>query len=183
MRLAFATGGNGEFANNGKLPWGKTIKEDMIHFTRFCEEKVLIMGYKTWLSMPDATKIKYKMLVLFNRKDDVYHSFTGLRFVLNNNQEFISFLEFLRDCEEGLDHKTEYCVVGGAGFVELSLQNLDVFDQVLYTNVLRNDGNKFQSDRNITMSLIDNIDNTYEYRDVSSYDNDGYKVVVTQFER
>lgn len=181
MRLAFATGTQGEFAYRGQLPWGKPIKEDMKHFSSFCRDKVLIMGYKTWLSMPPSTKEKYKMLVVFNRRDDTYDNFSGLRFVVDSPNQFIAFIEFLKECEEGLDNKTEYCLVGGAGFVDAALQNLDVFDRVLYTKVSSVKDRKFKYDRLINPSLLENPDVKYSNQTVSLYELDDYTVTCTEY--
>ena len=179
MRLAFATGNYGEFSLNGGLPWGKPIKEDMEHFKAFCAGKVLIMGYKTWLSMPDSTKEKYKMLVLFTRKDENYFNFEGLKFFIDNKSQLISFLEFLKECEEGLDTQTEYCLIGGTMNVETALINLEVFDSVLYTRVSKNDDSMFPNSTSINEPLLGNPDVHYKMQEPFFYEKGDMTVNVT----
>lgn len=89
MKLIFATGPNYEFSNNGGLPWGKTIKEDMTSYVEFTKNCTKLMGYKTWISLPEKTKEKYKdsTITLFSREDNNYYSFqsTNKAFVLPSN--------------------------------------------------------------------------------------------------
>lgn len=182
MRLAFATGSYGEFSFNGGLPWGKPIKEDMDHFKRFCHNKTLIMGYKTWVSMPEVTKQKYKMLVIFNRKDKTYDEFKGLKILLTDDSQFVSFLEFLGDCEDGLDKDMEYCLIGGTHNVEVALEHLDLFDAVLYTQVRKTFGEEFECSSRINPSLLVLPDTRFKTQDPYFYRTNNYDVSVTVFE-
>lgn len=181
MKLAFATGINGEFSNNGELPWGIPIKEDMNHFVNFCANKVMVMGYKTWVSLPKSVQEKYKTLVIFTRKDDTYYNFKGLKFVVENMSQFASFIEFLGQCEDGLDKNTEYCVIGGAGIVENCLQNLELFDSVLHTLVDPRDG-ELPHTQAIHTDLITNLDTSFKNQQPFFYDNESYSITVTIYE-
>lgn len=182
MRLAFATGINGEFANNGSLPWGVPIKEDMNHFVKFCANKVMVMGYKTWLSLPETVQKKYKTLVVFTRKDDTYYNFKGLKFIVENMSQFESFIEFLSQCEDGLDQKTEYCVIGGAGIVESSLKHLEIFDAVLHTLVDPKE-DELPHTQTISNSLITRLDTSFKNQDPFFYENDNFSITVTEYYR
>jgi len=182
MRLAFATGMNGEFSYNGELPWGTPIKEDMNHFVKFCAGKVLIMGYKTWKSLPEKVREKYKTLVVFTRKDDTYHNFEGLKFIVEDMSQFTSFIEFLSQCEEGLDQKTEYCVIGGAGIVEACLKNLENFDAVLHTLVDPKE-NQLPHTQAISNTLITHLDTLFKRQDPYFYENESFAITVTEYYR
>ena len=180
MRLAFATGINGEFSNNGELPWGAPIKEDMKHFVSFCSNKVMVMGYLTWMSLPKSVKEKYKTLVVFTRKDKTYEEFKGLKFIVENLNQFITFIDFLKQCEEGLDQQTEYCVIGGAGIVEHSLQHLDLFDNVLHT-LVDPKNEPLPSTQKIASSLVTRLDTSFKYQEPFFYENDDYNITVTEY--
>jgi dihydrofolate reductase len=140
------------------------------------------MGYKTWLSMPESTKEKYKMIVLFNRKDNNYFKFKGLRFYIENQTQLISFLEFLKECEDGLGYKTEHCLIGGASYVESALRNLDIFDSVLYTRITKNDKEDFQCSTRVNDTLLGNPDTHFKTQDVSFYENNDKTLDITIYE-
>lgn len=52
--LIFARGTNGAFGLKNKLPW--KIKEDMQHFAEATKGSAIIMGRKTWESLPPDTR-------------------------------------------------------------------------------------------------------------------------------
>jgi len=182
MRLAFATGIHGEFANNGSLPWGTPIKEDMNHFVKFCAGKTMVMGYKTWLSLPESVQQKYKCLVIFTRKDDTYYNFKGLKFFIENEEQFISFIDFLSQCEDGLDNSTEYCVIGGAELVKTCLKNLEHFDKALHTLVNPKEGS-LPATQTVASVFVNKMDIDFKYQDPFIYDNENYLITVTEYHR
>jgi dihydrofolate reductase len=50
IKCIFATGSQGEFGKNGKLPWDY-IKSDFEHFARYTKNSVVVMGVFTWESL------------------------------------------------------------------------------------------------------------------------------------
>ena len=51
IKLIIATGANYEIGQNGKLPWGY-IKEDMEYFKEKTKGSIVVMGRKTYESLP-----------------------------------------------------------------------------------------------------------------------------------
>jgi len=51
MNIIVAHDLQGVIGNKGKLPWH--LKEDLAHFSSLTTNNVVIMGYQTWLSLPD----------------------------------------------------------------------------------------------------------------------------------
>lgn len=52
--LIAAIGKRGELGNGNRLPWGKPISADMKHFRELTLRKTVVMGRKTWESIPEA---------------------------------------------------------------------------------------------------------------------------------
>lgn len=50
IKCIFATGSQGEFGKNGKLPW-YYIKGDFAHFAKYTKNSVVVMGVFTWESL------------------------------------------------------------------------------------------------------------------------------------
>lgn len=54
--LVAAVGKNRELGNGNRLPWGKPIPADMKHFRELTLGKTVVMGRKTWDSIPPLFK-------------------------------------------------------------------------------------------------------------------------------
>lgn len=52
--LVVAMGKRGELGNGSRLPWGKPIPADMRNFRELTQRKTVVMGRKTWESIPSA---------------------------------------------------------------------------------------------------------------------------------
>lgn len=52
IKMIFAVGPNNEFGAGNELPW-KHVREDMLHFMKYTEGSIVIMGRKTWESLPE----------------------------------------------------------------------------------------------------------------------------------
>lgn len=52
IKLVFATGEGGEFSYDGGLPWGGTNGKDMEYFKKVTSDCILVMGRKTFESLP-----------------------------------------------------------------------------------------------------------------------------------
>ena len=55
LSIVVAVGPNGEIGQGGQLPWPR-LKHDMKWFTKVTAGKVVIMGRKTWESLPEDKK-------------------------------------------------------------------------------------------------------------------------------
>lgn len=49
--VVLAVGFGGAIGSNGKLPWGRTLKQDLVRFKRLTAGGTLLMGRKTWESI------------------------------------------------------------------------------------------------------------------------------------
>lgn len=175
MRLAFATGNNGEFSLNGGLPWGAPIKEDMKHFVDFCEDKVMVMGYKTWVSLPQIVKNKYECLVVFQREDQTFTDHEGAKVYVPDDEFLVKYLGLLNQRENGMD-SPEFCVIGGTAIVDTCLSNLELFDSVLHTVVTPSI--PFQSSSRISMDKTKLYSSRFADKEVYVYNTHDYIVEV-----
>lgn len=181
MKLAFATGPNGEFSYNNGLPWGKPIKEDMQHFVNFTSGTKLIMGYNTWTSLPSKVQEKYHdAIVIFSRKDQNYHDFNPSgRIYCNNMHEFISHMNVFREFERS-PVDVEYCIIGGVGYIHASLiEDVPVTD-VLYTSVTPNNGS-FPCDSVLEQRALDALGSKFQLDTEIPYVTSDYNITVNYY--
>ena len=75
IHLSWAQDSNGGIGANGKLPWH--VAEDLINFKSLTINSTVIMGRKTWESLPIKPLPKRNNIVLSSKKQDnveTYHS-------------------------------------------------------------------------------------------------------------
>lgn len=179
MKLAFAVGTEGQFSLDGGLPWGEPIKEDMKHYVEFTKNCVMLMGYKTWMSLPAKTKDKYKQngcIVLFTKENDTSRNFSECSsLVLNQRGVNLSFFASSKH-----KYEQDYCLIGGKGLIEEALENIHLFDEVLYTVV-----NKDFKDADYTYISTGHTNqlNKMVADQVFEYYNTDYDITVFNFVR
>lgn len=123
LHLIYAVAHNGVIGNKGKMPW--CLPEDLAHFKHHTMGHAVIMGRKTWESLP----IKYRPLpgrtniVLTNQKD--WDPYSSEVIVVN------SLLEALFEAGPVKKHSKAF-VIGGA---ELLKQSLPIADSVILTEI------------------------------------------------
>jgi dihydrofolate reductase len=99
MKLILACDIDGGIGLNGKLPWDN-IKGDLPRFKRLTEGQVIIMGRKTWESLPTKP--------LPNR----------LNFVVSSNHIELPHGAILVNDTEHFSHFKNAWLIGGASLVE-----------------------------------------------------------------
>ena len=72
IKAIYAIDTDGGFANKGKLPWGK-IKSEMQHFMEMTKGQVVVMGHKTWQSLP-VRPLFFRTNVVVSRLKVVRHA-------------------------------------------------------------------------------------------------------------
>ena len=102
---------NGVIGRDGKLPW--RLKSDMAIFRAITMGKPVIMGRKTWDSLPKRPLIGRTNIVL--SRDG---SFEPKQCVVC--EDFADAVSIAREQAEE-DERDEYCVIGGASLFELAL--------------------------------------------------------------
>jgi dihydrofolate reductase len=76
MDAIFASGLNGEFGFEGRLPWDH-IPEDMKFFKETTMGKVLVCGKNTYESLQVLPPLKGRTLELVSRRDDIFEGNTS----------------------------------------------------------------------------------------------------------
>ncbi len=127
ITLIAALAQNNCIGKNGKLPWH--IPEDMVHFKELTTGKIVLMGRKTWESIPE------KFRPLPNRKNIV---------ITRQENYFVpSDVEVYTNIEDVLQKYAaeEIMVIGGA---EIYKQTIDTADVLEITHVKESvDGDAF----------------------------------------
>ena len=102
---------NGVIGRNGHLPW--RLKTDMANFRAVTMGKPVIMGRKTWESLPKRPLVGRTNIVL--SRDG---SFEPAQAVVC--EDFIEAVAIAREQAQE-DGASEFCVIGGASLFELAL--------------------------------------------------------------
>lgn len=132
--IIFATNKHRVFGVNNTIPWH--CPQDLRHFNRITTdpfvENVLVMGRKTFESLPK--KLEDRIHVVLSRNP-----------VNNADYSFTSFEEFINQSDKFITNDQKIFLIGGAGLIE------EVFNKYLYSGIIDN----------IYYSEVQN-DNTYE---------------------
>ena len=133
VKVIFATGSNGEFSNpeTGELPWGsKPLKGDSLHFQNYTRGKVLIMGRKTFESLPSRLEDRIHV-VLSNDEDAPLLTQDGQEpdysFSSGTLPEYIEELREMVD-----DLSVDFVVIGG---YQLIREACKIADEISLTTV------------------------------------------------
>ncbi len=117
IALIAALSENSCIGKNGTLPWH--IPEDMEHFRKLTNGKTIIMGRKTWESIPE----KYRPLP--HRKNIII--------TRNTDYSVPEGVTIYHSIEEALEHETgEIMIIGGG---ELYAQSIEKADTLYITHV------------------------------------------------
>lgn len=93
MEAIFASGLNGEFGFEGRLPW-EHIPEDMKFFKETTMGKVLVCGKNTYESLPP---LKGRTLELVSRRDDIFKGDTSQRIIIGGTS--LLTVDNLKKCD------------------------------------------------------------------------------------
>lgn len=110
---------NGALGKEGKLPW--KIKEDLAYFQQKTDGHIVIMGRKTFESIPKV--LENRTVIILTTQED-YHVRTANHFVMHSVAEVIKFLH-----EKDADH---VYICGGGKIYE---QFIGYADFLLLTRV------------------------------------------------
>ena len=102
---------NGVIGRNGHLPW--RLKTDMANFRAVTMGKPVIMGRKTWESLPKRPLVGRTNIVL--SRDGSFEPKTAVVC-----DDFADAVSIARE-QAAEDGAAEYCVIGGASLFELAL--------------------------------------------------------------
>lgn len=112
---------NGVIGNNGALPWPR-IDEDMAWFRTHTKGHIILMGRKTWDSLPDKPLPNRKNVILTRSSLDVDPTVS----LWGNADDIATYGK-----DWGYDSK-ELFIIGGA---EIYRQTLPLVDTIYLTNV------------------------------------------------
>lgn len=118
MKAIVAMAENRAIGKNGELPW-KPIKEDFKWFKEFTTSKILVVGNKTFDTLP---VLKNRNLIVLtgsaNGYEDVYDPFNNMAFCYRNREDILHLDNY---------HKGDLVVIGGAKTYEVFLPYITEF--------------------------------------------------------
>ena len=118
LALIYARAANGAIGKDGSMPWH--LPEDLAHFKRLTSGCPVIMGRKTWDSLPERFRpLPGRRNIVITRQED---------WSQNGVQRAASLHEALQMCE----HDARVWVIGGA---QIYTQALPLADRVEVTEI------------------------------------------------
>jgi dihydrofolate reductase len=118
VHLIYARARNGVIGKDGVMPWH--LPEDLAHFKRITLNHPVIMGRRTWDSIPARFRpLPGRANIVVTRQTD-WHE--------NGAQRASSLREALQKCE----HEAQAWVIGGA---QIYAQALPLADEVVVTEI------------------------------------------------
>lgn len=178
IKLAFACGYNGEFGNGDTLPWGKPFKQDMEAFKKFTEDCVLVMGRKTFESLP--CKLRGLKHIVFSTKDaEQIECKSKQNPDMTLSGDVPSLVKELASvCGKPV------CVIGGAEIIEILATEYELIDEVLCTIVYKepvHPYNDLKCDTYININtdeVYDSLLDGFNYSETKRYQLD-YKTILS----
>ena len=107
-----ATAQNLAIGKNGKLPWH--YKADLRFFKQTTVRQAVVMGWKTWASLPKA--LPERLNIVLSRKEQIENQPEVL--LMRSREEVFALKKYL-NCD--------LCIVGGAGIYELFKNDIDIW--------------------------------------------------------
>jgi len=149
IKVIFAVGDRGEFGYKGQLPWDH-CKVDMLHFMKYTKGCTVVMGRKTYESLPLSGLPNREIVVMTNNRDKVRD-----RNLPCISTEFLSgggrsFPDFLVEWQEnGLGG--DLIVIGGPSLI---LDALKVADEVSLSFIHKDTPEPFDHDTFMDMGIL-----------------------------
>jgi dihydrofolate reductase len=134
VELIAAVGPRWELGLDGGMPWGR-IKGDLAHFARVTKGKAVVMGRKTWESLPDAHRpLKGRTNVVISRAN-----YSELRDAIMSEsvQVVPSLTGVMRRLPEIEDAALRGVVIIGGGEVYRAALVADLVD-VIHLSIIHN---------------------------------------------
>jgi dihydrofolate reductase len=119
MKAIFATASNGGFGYKGRLPW-PNIKEDLQMFKKLTLNNYVIMGYKTFSTIPNLPN---RTRVVISRND-----IEGEITLIKNEKIFENLIKFEKE-----SLPKECFLIGGSSI--LSPKYLEICSEIYHTSV------------------------------------------------
>jgi len=82
IHLIWAQDNNGGIGKNNKLPWH--ISEDLINFKKLTLDNTIVMGRKTWDSLPNKPLPNRRNIILSSKKLDTIESYASIEACLES---------------------------------------------------------------------------------------------------
>lgn len=142
---------------DGVMPWGEKpfCPEDAKHFSQYTQDSILVMGSKTWLSLPYKLPCRFHA-VLTNREDlaSLQHKDKNGHIV---HPDIYYHMEIRRVLEEIIENGLgpydyeKVCIIGGATiYKEVFETCADLIDEISITSIDK----KFEYDAYLTHDSI-----------------------------
>lgn len=109
-------------AKNGRIPWKCSL--DMNFFRNMTLDNIVIMGYSTFLSLPNRPLVN-RINIVLTRKDVSNFIMTDNLLFVNNIQEIFIYLH-TRNCSDLSPNKNIF-IIGGKQIYELFYPYIETF--------------------------------------------------------
>ncbi|QPI18015.1 dihydrofolate reductase [Pectobacterium phage POP12] len=182
VKLVFAVGGNDidqfvefAFGNKGKLPWGH-IPEDLKFFQKITKNDVLIMGSKTFMSLPK--KLSGRVHVVLSSRGERIVTESGERpDIIIGRNSISNTVDYVR----GLYPEHDISIIGGKQILLDAIEN-KVADEI-YMNIIYPTVKNFETDVSFTATQLGFHNKGYELNEeteLETIQRDGIGYILSE---
>lgn len=129
MNLIIATDEKHGIAKNGDIPWNEP--RDMQHFRETTDGGIVIMGGKTWNTLPKALRNRYNIVIRRQGYSFPAYDQKGLRFYAHNIEKAI---EHAKETEKNSPYKGIW-IIGGESIYHQFLKP-NVIEKCFVTTIM-----------------------------------------------
>lgn len=118
---------------NGSLPWKNSI--DLLNFKRLSHNNVVIMGRKTWSSLPVRPLPDRVNIIISSTMKDTFSNLKDV-LIFPNVEQMIKFRNGIS--KDDLYYVKDWFVIGGSSLYNYFLRRTHLLDSIYYTKMLSN---------------------------------------------
>jgi dihydrofolate reductase len=169
--MIVAVSENGVIGNDDKIPWN--IKEDLTHFKNVTENHVVVMGMKTFLTLPKKPLKNRINIVLTREKKTEYAKYMAL-----HNDVYILTLSDAVELLDDFHKEKKIFIIGGSEIYEIFYPKCSTFHiTVINKEVVGNVYFPFLDDIRKTCELKCESDKMYSESETASFQFLTYKKI------
>ena len=136
VHLIWAQDNNGGIGKNNKLPWH--ISEDLINFKKLTLGNTIIMGRKTWDSLPKKPLPNRRNIVLSSKKVDAIESYNSIEICLKSlTKDKISDI-FIIGGEMIYNNFFNYADILHITFIKQNIEGIDTYFPIKIDQIKKN---------------------------------------------
>jgi dihydrofolate reductase len=155
LELIVATNKNGVIGDKNSIPW--YVPEDLMNFKKTTSDEVIIMGRKTFESLPNGA-LKNRVNIIITKRYLEYSSENTDNLIFTDMNHVFNILKEYQDKNKDEDKNKKIFIIGGAEIYKLFFEYCSIIHLTIVYNDFKGDA-FFPYDINIfeNKKLYENI--------------------------